>query len=232
VAFPIDGLSSCASRRRLGRTKTSATLLVESGRDISSCTRYSHRPTRLDHTPVTRSCAARTGLYSPRAGLLGHYLSALSRQHNPSLNSSFCQVYYYLYIVHRMKALLTIPPLAGLDNFFSSAQAERSSAAPSGHSRRHDSGRARLRRARSGRARASVVPTRPFNPRHSEPLACALSRRGCARNLLFSSPIAPAATQKSKHPSPFRGEITIARHVIAGSATDRRSRSATLRMFV
>jgi hypothetical protein len=77
-----------------------------------------------------------------------------------------------------------------------SAQAERSSAAPSRTGGRHESGMCRLERARlEGHdfSRAATVLS---------PLAIPSE----ARNLLFSAPTMPAATQKFEHhPSPVQG---------------------------
>jgi len=58
-------LSRRAARTGIERSKMFGMLLPGSERDISSCTRYSHRSAPLDHAPVMRSCAACTGLYSP-----------------------------------------------------------------------------------------------------------------------------------------------------------------------
>jgi len=84
---------------------------------------------------------------------------------------------------------------------------------PNGCSRgRHDSGRTRLRRTRLGRARLSVVPPSPFNLCHSERSeeSAFLRTHYASRNSEIQIP-----------PAPFRGGITIAPHVSAGSATDR-----------
>jgi hypothetical protein len=79
-----------------------------------------------------------------------------------------------------------------------------------------------------GKGTTSAVPTRPSNPCHSEPLAGALSRRGRARNLLFSSYTSDRNSEMRNTTDPFqasRGGITIARHVSAGVSLGSRPRA-------
>jgi hypothetical protein len=84
---------------------------------------------------------------------------------------------------------------------------------PNGCSRgRHDSGRTRLRRTRLGRARLSVVPPSPFNLCHSE-----RSEESAFLRTYYANHNSEIRTT----PAPFRGGITTARHVSAGSATDQ-----------
>jgi len=116
----------------------------------------------------------------------------------------------------------------------SSAQAERSSAASSSRARgRHDSGIVSTGKDSIGLSTTSAGPPRPFNPCHSESLAGALARaeacpersRRDVRGICFPSTcypcIQPQLRNPNTTPAPFRGGITIARHVTAGSATDR-----------
>ena len=116
----------------------------------------------------------------------------------------------------------------------SSAQAERSSAASSSRARgRHDSGIVSTGKDSIGLSTTSAGPPRPFNPCHSESLAGALARaeacpersRRDVRGICFFSFIRDPCVQlqlknPSATPAPFRGGITKARHVSAGSAAD------------
>ena len=118
-----------------------------------------------------------------------------------------------LYILHRMKALPKIPPLAGLDNFFrcgAGALARESFWVAQ-----------RFQRCDSAYVTNHSISPLSFRTGFSREESAFPSWRIPPFLILADALLSLRQTDSLTAPAPFRGGITIAPHVSAGSATDR-----------
>ena len=118
-----------------------------------------------------------------------------------------------LYILHRMKALPKIPPLTGLDNFFrcgAGALARESFWVAQ-----------RFQRCDSAYVTNHSISPLSFRTGFSREESAFPSWRIPPFLILADALLSLRQTDSLTTPAPFRGGITIARHVSAGSATDR-----------
>ena len=118
-----------------------------------------------------------------------------------------------LYIVHRMKALPKIPPLAGLDNFFrcgAGALARESFWVAQ-----------RFQRCDSMYVTEHSISPLSFRTGFSREESAFPSLRIPPFLILADALLSLRQTDSLTTPAPFRGGITIAQHISAGSATDR-----------
>ncbi len=118
-----------------------------------------------------------------------------------------------LYIVHRMKALPKIPPLAGLDNF---------SRCGAGALARESFWVAqRFQRCDSAYVTNHSISPLSFRTGFSREESAFPSWRIPPFLILADALLSLRQTDSLTTPAPIRGGMTIARHVSAGSATDR-----------
>src|SRR5437660_1606633 len=123
-----------------------------------------------------------------------------------------------LYILHRMKALPKIPPLAGLDNFLGVARL----ACGAGALARESFWVAqRFQRCDSMYVTEHAISPLSFRTGFSREESAFPSWRIPPFLILADALLSLRQTDSLTTPAPSRGGITIARHVSAGSATDR-----------
>src|SRR3989454_2200329 len=125
-----------------------------------------------------------------------------------------------LYIVHRMKALPKIPPLAGLDNFLGVARL----ACGTGALARESFWVAqRLQRCDSAYVTNHSISPLSFRTGFSREESAFPSWRIPPFLILADALLSLRQTDSLTTPAPFRGGITTAQHISTGSARDRDS---------
>ena len=123
-----------------------------------------------------------------------------------------------LYIVHRMKALPEITPLTGLDNFLGVARL----ACGAGALARESFWVAqRFQRCDSMYVTEHAISPLSFRTGFSREESAFPSWRIPPFLILADALLSLRQTDSLTTPAPFRGGITIAQHISAGSATDR-----------